>query len=108
MNSAQPTAPGHERDNEAPLGAPTSQSWPPRAAVAARYRGRTRLRAVTAAIAATGLAVAGAVAFVLPGSSHASTSSGTTPSGSTGSAAASGSSGGTSSGSASSSGTSGS
>ncbi len=75
------------------------------AAASARDRGRARLRAVTVAVGAAGLAVGGAVAYVLPGSSHASTASGTTSSGSTGSASSSGSSG--SSGSASSSGSSG-
>jgi len=68
-----------------------------------RQRGRSRLRAATVAVGATGLAVAGVVAYALPGSSHASTS------GSTGSGVASqqtGSSAGNSTGSSASSGSS--
>ena len=101
--NAQPTQPERARGDEAPPGAARQVT----AAVAARRRGQSRLRATTVTVGAAGLAVAGVVAYALPGSSHAST---TSSGSSTGSAAASqhtGSSAGTatgSSGSASSSG----
>ena len=44
-------------------------------AVVRRDRSRKRLRAVTAGAGALGLAVAGGLAFTLPSSMHASTSS---------------------------------
>jgi hypothetical protein len=45
-------------------------------AVAARERGRSRVRAVTAVAGAASLATAGLVAFTLPGAAHAHTASG--------------------------------
>ena len=95
----QPTQPG-------PGGAGGPRDWtarPTAQAVAARQRGHSRLRAATVAVGAAGLAVAGVVAYALPGSSHASTA------GATGSGAASqqaGSSAGNSTGSSASSGSS--
>ena len=94
MNT-QPTWPGPGRGHEAPGGA----ARPVTAAAVARRQGRSRLRAATVAVGAAGLAVTGVVAYALPGSSHAST---TSSGGSTGGAAASqntGSSAGTSTGS---------
>jgi hypothetical protein len=99
----QPTHPG-------PGGGNDTRGWtahPVAVATAARRQGRSRLRAATVAVGAAGLAVAGVVAYALPGSSHASTTrSGGSASQQTGSAAgtSTGSSG--SSGSASSSGSS--
>jgi hypothetical protein len=96
----QPTQPG-------PGGGSGPRDWtarPTAQAAAARQRGHSRLRAATVAVGAAGLAVAGVVAYALPGSSHASTS------GSTGSGAASqqtGASAGNSAGSSASSGSSG-
>ena len=93
----QPTQPG-------PGGGSGPRDWtarPTAQAAAARQRGHSRLRAATVAVGAAGLAVAGVVAYALPGSSHASTS------GSTGSGAASqqtGASAGNSAGSSASSG----
>ena len=95
----QPTQPG-------PGAGKDTRGWaqhPVAAAAAARRPGRSRLRAAPVAVGAAGLAVAGVVAYALPGSSHASTAS------STGSGAASqqtGSSGGSSTGSSASSGSS--
>jgi hypothetical protein len=96
----QPTQPG-------PGSAGGPRDWtarPTAPAVAARQRGHSRLRAATVAVGAAGLAVAGVVAYALPGSSHAGT---TGSGGSSGSAAASqsnGSSAGTSTGTSGSSG----
>ena len=52
------------------------QHRPPgvRAAVAQRQRSQGRLRAVTATVGAGGVATAGAVAFILPGATHATAS----------------------------------
>ena len=93
MNT-QPTQPGPGRGTEAPWGA----ARPVAAAAVARRQGRSRLRAATVAVGAAGLAVAGVLAYALPGSSHAST---TGSGGSTGGAASrnTGSSAGTSTGS---------
>lgn len=49
-----------DRDREDPL-----------SAVVARQRGRTRLRTATVALGAAGLVAAGAVAYTLPGVTHA-------------------------------------
>jgi len=68
MNT-QPTPPGPGRGTEAPWGA----ARPVAAAAVARRQGRSRLRAATVAVGAAGLAVAGVLAYALPGSSHAST-----------------------------------
>jgi hypothetical protein len=87
-----------------------------RAAMEARREGRARLRAVTATVGAVGLVGAGVVAFALPGSHHAASSTGTgasssagsNSSGSSGTGSGSTSSGSTGSGASSSSGSSGS
>ena len=95
--TSQPTQPARRSGN----GAAPGPAWPVAAAAAARRQGQSRLRAATVTIGVAGLAAAGVVAYVLPGSSHASTSS------STGSGAApqhTGSSAGTSTGSSGSSG----
>jgi hypothetical protein len=72
-------------------------------AVVRRDRARRRLRAVTAGTGALGLAVAGGLAFTLPGSAHATASSAGT-SIKTGPGSASGATSGGSSGTSSSSG----
>src|SRR5690242_12171554 len=56
-----------------------------RHAIAARERGRDKVRTATTAVAVASVAAAGAFALVLPGSTHASasTSTGSTSSGST-------------------------
>ena len=63
-----------------------------RAAMEARREGRARLRAVTATVGAAGLVGAGVVAFALPGSHHAASSTGTGASSSAGSSSGSSSS----------------